>query len=419
MPTTVSTPVASLSGAVKKRVDIVPRNSPKANHNSANKSTTILILVISSLPLLSLLVPPQAAAWTLFFVQLQLGTWSTCFFSNTMASNLFLQAHQAHFGPNPTKVAPTPVFSLSREQYSYEALRVASSDFTEPVVVRGLFSDVPAMQWANSSLPGNDAFEALAQFNVSVIQNSTLGKDHWINCGGHGADTAMQNFGEASARILADDRWSSAPSQTLILPPASRTHREVDEGLDKTFAGLVERDLDLRRMGGGGWGAKGVFNAVITQLWMGSGKEDASMGTGWHCDICNSFKIQLEGSKKWTFIHGKYSRLMRPTMKAGKTAAAGADISVRSEVEPFIERQEVILEKGDFLYNPDFYWHNVVNEPGLTMAVAARECNFTRYARANPLLSSIIILNHGRAAVAGDLYAWTRLKGAFRSLLER
>jgi len=76
------------------------------------------------------------------------------------------------------------------------------------------------------------------------------------------------------------------------------------------------------------------------------------MGTGWHCDICNSFKVQVEGSKKWTFIHGKYSKLMRPTMKAGKTAAAGADISVRTEVEPYIERQETILNKGDFLFNP-------------------------------------------------------------------
>jgi len=52
------------------------------------------------------------------------------------------------------------------------------------------------------------------------------------------------------------------------------------------------------------------------------------------------------------------------------------------------------------------------------MAVAARECNFTKYFQANPLFSSTIIINHGRAAVFdGDRYAWTRLRGAFASLI--
>jgi hypothetical protein len=103
---------------------------------------------------------------------------------------------------------------------------------------------------------------------------------------------------------------------------------------------------------------------------------------------------------------------MRPTMKSGKTAAVGADMSVREEVEPYLERYQLVLEAGDFLYNPDWYWHNVRNEPGLTMALAARECNFTNYFSANPLLSTSVILNHARAAVGGDAYAWERLRGA-------
>lgn len=90
---------------------------------------------------------------------------------------------------------------------------------------------------------------------------------------------------------------------------------------------------------------------------------------------------------------------MRPTMKTGKTAAQGADLSVRDEVEPYLTRYNLVLNAGDFLYNPDFYWHNVKNVPGFTMAVNARECKFDRYFKANPLLASTIILNHARAAI--------------------
>jgi hypothetical protein len=66
-----------------------------------------------------------------------------------------------------------------------------------------------------------------------------------------------------------------------VLPPASRTHRDIDYELDAEFFKLIERDLDLRSFGGD-WGKKGNANAIITQLWIGSGQENADMGTGWH-----------------------------------------------------------------------------------------------------------------------------------------
>jgi hypothetical protein len=59
----------------------------------------------------------------------------------------------------------------------------------EPVVVRGLFADAPAVhKWDQ---PGG--LDSLSEFKVSVVQNSTRGKDHWINCGGHpGVDSIME-----------------------------------------------------------------------------------------------------------------------------------------------------------------------------------------------------------------------------------
>jgi len=68
-------------------------------------------------------------------------------------------------------------------------------------------------------------------------------------------------------------------------------------------------------------------------------------------------------------------------------------------VVPYLPRLNLTLEAGDFLYNPDFYWHNVKNEPGFTMAINGRECKFDRYFKNDPVFTTTILLNHLKAAV--------------------
>lgn len=66
---------------------------------------------------------------------------------------------------------------------------------------------------------------------------------------------------------------------------------------------LVDADLDLPRIGGS-W-RKGIANSALLQLWVGAGDEQATQGTGLHCDICNNFIIQLQGQKIWELYHPK------------------------------------------------------------------------------------------------------------------
>ena len=106
-------------------------------------------------------------------------------------------------------------------------------------------------------------------------------------------------------------------------------------------------------------------------------------------------------------------------MKPGKTAAIGTDLSTRDEVVPYSPRIDVTLNEGDAFYNPDYYWHNVRNIPGMTLMVNARECKFDRYFKADPAMTTTILLNHIRAAVfQGDGYAWERIKRAFLNIIE-
>lgn len=85
------------------------------------------------------------------------------------------------------------VRELAKEDYSWEALRKASDNWLEPVIVRGMFSDTAAVKTWPTSASGAEGSEelsnglaSLSKFDVSVVQNSTVGKDHWINCGGVG-----------------------------------------------------------------------------------------------------------------------------------------------------------------------------------------------------------------------------------------
>ena len=89
-----------------------------------------------------------------------------CFFRNSYVSALFMEVHDKRMplGPNGEKVPvdSTPVLELAKEDYSWEALRMASQDWKEPVVVRGMFSDTRAVQqW-----PKPGGLESLADFEV-------------------------------------------------------------------------------------------------------------------------------------------------------------------------------------------------------------------------------------------------------------
>mmetsp|Transcript_10911 Transcript_10911/g.14189 ORF Transcript_10911/g.14189 Transcript_10911/m.14189 type:complete len:383 (-) Transcript_10911:251-1399(-) len=351
---------------------------------------------------------PEYHAWTMFSLAVVTGNWDPCFFNNKYISSLFMKVHDLRLGPNPKPIEPTQVRELAKEDYSYENLRIASDNWMEPVIVRGLYADSPAVtDWKK---PGG--LEPLSDFDVSVVQNSTRGKDHWINCGGHpGVDSIMQRFGDALDEVNAYDPLSKYVSKTLVIPPASRSDRVPDPYLDAAIGKMVNDSLDLSKMGGS-W-TKGISNSALLQLWIGAGDEGATQGTGLHCDICNNFIVQLAGSKYWEFMHPKYSPLLRPTMKRGKTAISGSDITTKTEVLPYIPRMVATINEGDFMYNPDWYWHTVRNAPGYAMAIVARECNTTNFFKANPVFSGLIVANHISAGVfGGDNYAYNRMKAA-------
>jgi hypothetical protein len=126
----------------------------------------------------------------------------------------------------------------------------------------------------------------------------------------------------------------------------------------------------------------------IAQLFIGG----LSTGAVYHCaNELNCF-FQIYGHKKWTFVHPKYSIAMGTTLM-NKGYFVGSFVKHRSP-KGFIEantplynripKLSIVLEPGDVLFNPPWWWHAIDNQTPSTIAVATRWQIQEDYIRQNP-----------------------------------
>jgi len=251
----------------------------------------------------------------------------------------------------------------------------------------------------------------MGSYETNTVQNGSQLDYHKVNC--HIKKITEWAKQEPFDKVMQELEDPNS-LKTIVFPPASRSKRVRDKEMEEVFNALVTKDLDLPRIGGGF--SSGVKNTVLTQLFAGNGVEGESIGSGWHCDMCNNFVVQVQGQKLWTFVEAAYSKYMRPTMQNGKTAISGADRSITTDTIPFLPKQYALLKEGDFLFNPDWLWHSVLNPPntGFTMGLVSRECHFLRVVKAQPIFTSIILLNHLVAGVTDPearMRLWSAITG--------
>jgi len=92
---------------------------------------------------------------------------------------------------------------------------------------------------------------------------------------------------------------------------------------------------------------------------------------------------------------------MRPTMNNGKTAIAGGHFTLTTENLPHFQHYVVDLHPGDFLYNPEWYWHSIENQPvsPYSFGLVSRQCNVARNFKSNSIFTTVILLNHFIAGI--------------------
>lgn len=79
-----------------------------------------------------------------------------------------MKHHQEFFGENPPLVEAGNITELALSEYSHENLRIASKDWTEPVIVRKMFANSPARNWVKSK-DDISGLESISNFKVSIV----------------------------------------------------------------------------------------------------------------------------------------------------------------------------------------------------------------------------------------------------------
>ncbi len=117
--------------------------------------------------------------------------------------------------------------------------------------------------------------------------------------------------------------------------------------------------------------------------------------TDMHCEPIGNISMQLEGSKKWTLVQSRYSKLLQPTVaKHGRAF-------FYSSLDPFdahaldnIPRYEVVTKKGDGLWLPPWTWHRVDYIPGeISLAASLFHFRPVDFFKNNALFAVLIIPN--------------------------
>lgn len=125
--------------------------------------------------------------------------------------------------------------------------------------------------------------------------------------------------------------------------------------------------------------------------------------TDLHCEPIGNIAIQLEGSKKWTLVHPKYSRLLQPTIsKHGRAFFYSKLNPINNHYLHDIPHYEIITNNGDGLWIPPWTWHRVDYIPE-TVSLAASLFHFRpwEFVVNNPLFAISIVPN-----LFKELFGW-------------
>ena len=118
---------------------------------------------------------------------------------------------------------------------------------------------------------------------------------------------------------------------------------------------------------------------LFSELFLGKSKKT---GTSLHCANGNNLFFMVRGQKKWTFVHPDYTWLLYPLLNDPMRYVMSEIISEVTSLPEAMDKiyplwkscpkYTVVLEPGDILLSPSWYWHTVENITDTTMAMATR-----------------------------------------------
>jgi hypothetical protein len=254
------------------------------------------------------------------------------------------------------KVNSRPINEIDMNELTKEKVAEVSKNFTEPFIVRGLIKE----------------FDCVKKWNLDYFDNE-YGD---IQVPAFSDDKIVSYSRNSSTKLKKCNNDNNLCSIHEICKGIKNGEPVYINNISKLFteSKQAESELNLNKMSeimNEHFFKQKKENTFMSQLFLG-GK---NTGTSLHCASNVNFFFNVKGTKHWGFIHPKYTSLIKcQTSDKGLFAISDDDFFSESENNPFlrIPRYEALLNSGDFLFNPAWYWHAVKNKTDYTIAVANR-----------------------------------------------
>lgn len=248
------------------------------------------------------------------------------------------------------EAGPMPLAEMNLEELTPESFRHWKHKVNAPLVVRGFLKDAPIMELTNE-------------------------------------DNLITNFGQVQVQC-ADfriDKKTSGAGQNVPLVKTSLkdylTSEKFDHFYVNNFHGLLN-NLDFYRLCKGKTLRKIQDNTCVLNQWFI--KRGIHSRSPLHCANGENIFLNVQGKKEWHFIHPSYTPLLHTTLSRYGVYAVSEAIEY-FDTDDFYETMtknhdwfhkipvyKVVLEPGDMLYNPHWWWHDVRNLTDFTMGCASR-----------------------------------------------
>src|SRR5690606_16551383 len=119
--------------------------------------------------------------------------------------------------------------------------------------------------------------------------------------------------------------------------------------------------------------------------------------------------INIYGQKEWTFVHPKYSAAMYSSIFnkgifVGSLVKHNAPVGFLEKNQPLynrIPKLRIVLQPGDMLINPPWWWHAINNLPPASIAIASRWKIQMPYQRQNPVYDFVQSFREERLTLEG------------------
>lgn len=257
-------------------------------------------------------------------------------------------------------IESTPLPELSINDLSKESVSEISQNFTKPFIIRGLIKDFECVkkwdlnyfekEYGKIEVPAFSVTEESVSYSKS---NSTKIKQ-------------CNNSNFCSIETICKSIKSGEP---LYINNISKLFTESEQARNELNLGKMSEIMNNKFL------SNPKNNDFMSQLFLG-GK---NTGTALHCASNVNFFFNVKGVKQWGFIDPKYTHLINcQTSSQGLFAISSDDFFNQSENNSFLKipRHEAVLNSGDFLFNPAWYWHAVKNKSDYTIAVANRYVSY-------------------------------------------